>query len=187
MARDVSSEAAAEVLAEVEQLRRLTRQQVRAFPFPFVFYGVAALAAAGLGAAAPAAVGWWWIATNVVGSVAIFRHYRNRARAVGVSAGWRRYALAWGAAAAGMGVAFSLAPTRLFPLLPWVVVGVTYVGLGCSGDGPQLVAMGAGLCAVGAIPMAGPASGLPADALAGGLLLLGGLVSLASSRFGRAW
>jgi hypothetical protein len=184
MAGNVAAEAAAEILAEVDQVRRLTRRQMRAFAFPFLIYSVAALVAAGLGEVSPSLVGCWWVAANVVGSVAIFRHYRSRAGAVGVSAGWRRYAVAWGMASAGMGVAIGLAPTRLVPVLAWVVVGVTYVRLGCTGDGPQLVAVGAGLCVVGVIPMAGLASGVSADALAGALLLLGGLVSLSLARFG---
>lgn len=184
---NVAAEGAAEVLAEVDEVRRLTRRQVRTFAFPFFFYGLAALVAAGFGEVVPSAVGWWWVAANVVGSLAIFRHYRVRAIAVGVSSGWRRYALAWGVAAVAMGVAFGLAPARFHPLLPWVVVGVTYVGLGVTGDGPQLVAMGAGLCVVGVIPMAGVAMGVPANALAGALLLLGGLASLALACFERSW
>jgi hypothetical protein len=139
--------------------------------------------AAGLGLVLPAAVGVWWVLVNVTGGAAIWRYYRARACATGVSSGWRRYALAWGAAAVALGLVFALSPVSLSLALAWAVIGGTYVGLGATGDGPQMLAAGAGLCAVAVIPLlAGVPAGASSDGLAGVVLLVAGVASLVLSR-----
>jgi len=173
---------AAELLAETTEVRRLARRSTRAFTFPFFLYGTAALTAAGFDLVLPAAVGVWWALMSVAGGAALWRYYRARACATGVSAGWRRYALAWGAAAVGFALVFALGPVSLLPVLPWAVIGGTYVGLGATGDGPQMLAAGAGLWAVAATPLLGVPVGAASNGLAGGVLLAAGVASVVLSR-----
>lgn len=173
---------AAELVAETGEARRLARRSTRQFAFPFFLYGTAAVVAAGFDLVLPAAVGVWWALVSVAGGAAVWRYYRARACATGVSAGWRRYALAWGAAAVGFALVFSLGPVSLLPVLPWAVIGGTYMGLGATGDGPQMLATGAGLCAIAATPLLGVPVGAVSDALAGGVLLAGGVASVVQSR-----
>lgn len=182
---DLDVAEAADLLAETARARRLARRATRGFAFPFLLYGAAALGAAGIGMVLPAAVGPWWLSVGTIGGVVVWRHYRTRVLVTGISAGRRRYVIAWGAAAVGFGVVFALAPLPLLPVLPWGVVGVTYLGLGATGDGPQMLAAGAGLCVVAATPLAGVPVGVASDGLAGGLLLAAGLVSLLSARWMR--
>jgi len=185
----VDADQAAEALSEVGDVRRLTRRSTRAYAFPFLFYGAAAVLAGALGVVAPGAVGWWWAATALFGGVLTWRHYRARAVSTGVSAGWRRYAVAWGLAGVGMALVFSLGPTALYPSLPWGVIGLTYLGLGLSGDGPQMTVVGLALCLVASAPLMGVPVGLEADPVAGGLLLVAGVTSFVLSRgwLSRGW
>ncbi len=56
------------------------------------------------------------------------------------------------------------------------------MGLGATGDGPLMLAAGAGLCAIAATPLLGVPVGATSDGLAGGVLLAAGTASVLLSR-----
>ena len=174
----MDAEQAVYALREVGDVRWLTRRSVRDYCFPFVLYGTAALVAGELSSVAPGIVGWWWAGTGLVGGALTWRHYRSRALATGVTLGWRRYAIAWAGAGCGMAAVFGVGPPPLYPVLPWAVIGLTYLGLGVTGDGSQMSVVGVALCLIAATALVG----LPADTLAGGVLLVAGATSFVLSR-----
>lgn len=178
----MDAEQAGDALAEVGELRRLARRSVRSYTFPFLLYGAAALVAGGLGVVAPGAVGWWWAGTGLVGGTLTWRHYRDRALSTGISLGRRRYAVAWGLAGCGMALVFAVGPASMYSTLPWAVIGLTYLGLGVSGDGPQMSVVGLALCLVASAPLVGAPIGTQADTLAGGLLVVAAATSFVLSR-----
>ncbi|MGH9062382.1 MAG: hypothetical protein ACRD0L_00090 [Acidimicrobiales bacterium] len=173
---------AAEVLAEVDDLRRLTRRALRSFGYPMVVFGLLALAAAVVQAVLPAAVGWWWVAAGPGGGGLVWRHYRRRALVLGVFESQWHYMAAWPAVPAGIAIVVAVAPPDLRAALPWVVVGATYAVLGVLGWGSGIALVGLGLVGAAATSLAAPSPAVEVDLACGALLLAAGICLQVASR-----
>lgn len=166
----MDSVAAREVLAEVDDVGRLTRRAVRSTWMPLLVFGALALIAAALQVLVPGLVGLWWSVTGSAGGVWVWRYYRRRATRLGVCEGRRLYACSWGGMLIGFTVVSVLGPPRLLTVLYWVVVALTYLGIAMAGRRADIGIVGVGVlaAAVGSLSTPNPAA---ISDLAVGLLL----------------
>ena len=93
------AEEAAQLVHEIEHLRRRTRASLHHVSFPCVMFGALMLASAAIVATAGGpSVGLFWMVAGPLGGVATGRHYQRRERRMGLEGP------AWPGVAVGLGI-----------------------------------------------------------------------------------
>lgn len=177
---DASSDPAA-TLAEVDRIRKRTRNALASSWYAMVVVGAAALGAAAIAAIALRWLGVYWLAAFTVCWVATAHYYRARALRTGVGGDGRVYAAIW----FGFLVALILADSIAEPIGGYqavlaaqcAVVGVFYLVFARLGSDRILGSIGLGTIVLGAgLAVAGPGhEAALANLCLGAALLLGGL------------